>query len=469
MSFGPRLAAWTLGAVTALALAGSVYRVPIQVSDSLEVIERVIPMPSAAAVFVDGLHNSPTMLRPLKGVRARLLVEAGDALGGRYHLVFRGYHALAGAALIALVVWVCRVRSWPDVAALAAALVVLTGMQTFVGLFRESFPVNHYLIVAICALATFALARSRGGWLVDLAALVLLATAALSFESGLIVWPVALAAYLSGLRGISRRGVVLMTVLVVLYAGLRVGYLGKQSTGIGERGTGFGAGTLTAEEQVERFGNQRALFYGYNVAAAVGAVLLSQPQAGQFTVVNAWNKGPLPPVFIVQMASSLATTLLIGWYLLSRGPGGARRWREPIALTFLAVLGVSALMSYSYTKDEIVSTAGVFYAVLSYTALQGLFSSRPPAWAGAMLVVVAIAASSAWAFRSAGLHLRLRHGAFEARAGWAYVLWPTDASRWPKDEHTRRVVARMRDEALLHPTVAPSLLPKWTEDWWGAD
>jgi hypothetical protein len=63
---GPRIAAWVLGALTAVALAGSVYRVPIQVSDSLEVIERVIPMPSAAAAFVDGLHNSPTMLRPLK-------------------------------------------------------------------------------------------------------------------------------------------------------------------------------------------------------------------------------------------------------------------------------------------------------------------------------------------------------------------------------------------------------------------
>jgi hypothetical protein len=107
--------------LTAVALAGGVYRVPIQVSDSLEVIERVIPMPSAAAAFVDGLHNSPTMLRPLKEVRTRLLVQAGEALGGRYHLVFRGYHALAGALLIALFVWVCRARSWTDVAALAAA------------------------------------------------------------------------------------------------------------------------------------------------------------------------------------------------------------------------------------------------------------------------------------------------------------------------------------------------------------
>ena len=469
VSHGPSLAAWALGALTAVALAGSVYRVPIQVSDSLEVIERVIPMPSAAAAFVDGLHNSPTMLRPLKEVRTRLLVQAGEALGGRYHLVFRGYHAVAGALLIALFVWVCRARSWTDVAALAAALAVLTGMHTFVGLFRESFPVNHYLIVAVSALATFALAQSRGGWLADLAAIALLANAALSFESGLLVWPVAVAAYASGLRGISGRGVVLMTVVVVLYAGLRVGYLGKAGAGVGERGTGFGAGALTQEEQIERFGNRPLVLYAYNVTMTASSVLLSQPQIGRFTVVSAWNNGSLPPVFIVQIASSLLTTVLVAWYAFSRGPTGSRRWREPVPLSFLAVLAVSALMSYAYAKDEIISTAGVFYAAAAYVALRALFALRPPAWAGALLILVLLSVSSAWAMRSAGLHLRLRHGAFEARSEWAYVLWPTSRAAWPKDAHTLQVVSRMREEALLHPTVAPAMLPKWTELWWGED
>ena len=477
---GPRLTAWALGALTAVALAGSVYRVPIQVSDSLEVIERVIPIPSATAAFVDGLHNSPRMLRPLKEVRTRLLVQAGDALGGRYHLVFRGYHAITGVILIALFVWVCRARSWTDVAALAAALAILTGMHTFVGLFRESFPVNHYLIVAVSALATFALAQSRPvgndrpytklrGWLVDIAAIVLLVNAALTFESGLLIWPVAIAAYASGLRGISKRGIVLMTIVVVLYAGLRVGYLGKQGAGVGERGTGFGAGALSEEEQIARFGNRPLVLYAYNVTMTATSVLLSQPQIGRFTVVNAWNSGPLPPVFIIQIASSLLTTALIAWYAVSRGSTGSRRWREPAPLTFFAVLAVSALMSYAYAKDEIISTAGVFYAAAAYVALRALFAVRPPVWAAALLIVIVLAVSSAWAIRSAGLHLRLRHGAFEARSGWAYVLWPASRASWPKDPHTLQVVSKMREEALLHPTVAPAMLPRWTELWWGED
>src|SRR5262245_18658562 len=205
------ITAWILGALTAIALAGSVYRIPIQVSDSLEVIERVVALPSATAAFDDGLTNSTTMLRPLKQVWAKLLVGAGEALNERFHLVFRGFHALAGVVLIALFVGVCRVREWTDVAALAFGLGVLTGMHTFVGLFRESFPVNHFLLVAIAVLVTFAISRSRGGGFADVAAVAIFAAAALTFESGLLVWPVAAAAYAAGLRGISRRGLAAMT------------------------------------------------------------------------------------------------------------------------------------------------------------------------------------------------------------------------------------------------------------------
>jgi hypothetical protein len=355
------------------------------------------------------------------------------------------------------------------VAALAFGLVVLTGMHTFAGLFREAFPVNHYLIVAVCTLATFALAQSRGGWLADLAAIMLLANAALSFESGLMVWPIAVAGYASGLRGISRHGVVLMTLFVVLYAALRVGLLEKEGAGLGERGTGFGAGTLTESEQVERFGNRPYVLYAYNSTMAATSVLLSQPQAGRFTVVRSWNEHPLPPVFIVQIGSSLLTSLLIAWYMCTRGPSGQRRWREPTSLTFFAVIGASAALSYAYAKDEIISTAGVFYALAAYAAVRGLIAIRPPPWIAGLLVILSLAVSAAWATRSGGLHLRLRHGAFEARAGWAYVLSPLAPATWPKDTHTRQVVARMREEALLHPTVAPALLPKWTELWWGED
>jgi len=468
--FRPQFAAWMLGALTALAVAGSVYRVPIQVSDSLEVIERVVAMPSALTAFEDGLTNSTTMLRPLKQVWTKLLVSTGDALGSRFHLVFRGFHALAGVLLVALFVWVCRIRTWTDVAALACALAILTGMHTFVGLFRESFPINHFLIVAIAVVATFALSQTRGGWWIDVTALVIFMLAALTFETGLLVWPVAAAAFIAGSRGISKRGMAAMTVLLIAYAALRVGYLSKQPIAYGERTTGFGAGTLTASEQVARFGGNPLPFWAYNVSMAATSVLLSQPTIGQWTVARAWQQGSVPPVYYVEIGSSVITTALIAWYIFGRWrDSGTRRWGDPLVLVFLVLLVVNAALGYAYAKNEIVSAAGVFYALIAYAALRELLVRQPVTWRAVPIALLLLVLSSAWAMRSAGLHLRLRHGAFEARGGWAFVLSPTARERWPKDPRTLRVETRMREESILQPTIAPALLPRWTELWWGED
>ena len=63
----PRLAGWTLTALVALAVAGGVYWIPIQVSDSLEILEGVDELPSVSVAFVEGLQSSRTMLRLLTG------------------------------------------------------------------------------------------------------------------------------------------------------------------------------------------------------------------------------------------------------------------------------------------------------------------------------------------------------------------------------------------------------------------
>jgi hypothetical protein len=175
-------------------------------------------------------------------------------------------------------------------------------------------------------------------------------------------------------------------------------------------------------------------------------------------------------VFLLQFGSSLAMTLLIGWYAMGRDPQrGRRRWREPIPLAFITILVSNALMSYVYSKDEIISAAGVFYALAAYWALRALAARPLVTWLAPVVVVVACGVSAAWAVRSVGLHLKLRHGAFEARSGWTYVLEPAARASWPKDAQTLQVVARMRDEALMQPTIAPAMLPHWTERWWGED
>src|SRR4029450_11730009 len=175
MSFDmtPRAAAWIVTALFATGVSASVFRIPIQVSDSVEILVVVDRTPSMAAAFGQGLHASKTMLRPMRQVGTRLLLDVAHATGDRYNMVFRGFHATTAALLIALFTYVARPRDWTGAAALCFALLVLTGLHTFSGMMREAYPINHFLLIAIYCLATFAIAGSRGGVLADVTACVL--------------------------------------------------------------------------------------------------------------------------------------------------------------------------------------------------------------------------------------------------------------------------------------------------------
>jgi hypothetical protein len=464
----PRAAAWALGLAVALGLAGSVYRIPIQVSDALETIERALTVPTVAASFASGVGNSTTMLRPLREVRTKLLVDAADALGGRYHLAFRGYHALAAVVLVLLFVAVAGPRTWGDVTALAFALAVLTGMHTFSSMFREAYPVNHFLTVNTYALAVFGLARSRGGWLADAAAVVCLGIALLTLESGVLVLVVAIAAVVSGSRGISRAGLAAMAVVLVGYAYLRLGYLGMHTAGLGEHATGLWAAQLSPSEQVDRFGANPWPLYAYNVVMSAISVLLSQPTAGQWTVAEAWHDGGLSPVFVVEMGSSALTTALIAWYAFRRDEAGSRGWRDPVVVTCVALLGANAVVSWAYAKNEIIGTAGVFYALAAYAAARA-WLQRPPRWPAGVAIAMLALVSTAWAVRDAGLHFKLRHTAFVSRSEWATELRPSERKDWPADPRRLEVVSRLKVEAIATQGPPPAQMPDWAEAWWGEE
>ncbi len=469
MRVRPSVAAWLLAIVAALGLAGSVYSIPIQVSEVVEMVERVQPLPSAVAAFDQGLHASGSMLRPMRYVQTWWLLTGADALGGRYHLVFRGYHALAAALLVLLFAFVARVRTWTEFCSLAFGLVVLVGMHTFVGMVREAFPANHFLLVALGGLAMFAVAQTRGGVLADLAAVVLLAVALLTLESGVLLVVIAAAAYAAGARGVSRRAIALLVVVVIAYAVLRAGYLGVHAEGIGGRQTGFGTRLLSAEEQVAMFGKNPLPLYAYTAAMAGTSVLLSQPTLGQWTLVEAWQRGEVPPVFLLQTASSLVTTALIVWFLASRAEDGRRRWRQPLPMVFLSLLVANAAVSFSYAKDEVLSLSGVFYALMAYSCIREVLARTARMTRAIPLAILMIALSSAWTMRTAGLHYKLRHGAFEARGEWAAVLRPGHFDEWPKDPGVRSALERMKLEAVSTRVVAINFLPRWYQDWWGQD
>ena len=457
-----------IASVFAAAIGYGLLRMPVQVYDSVDEIIDAQSSPSVRDAFWSALVEDTTHIRALRAAQTKLLFDLAD---GRYRLAYRGFHAALLLAAFLLFTRALRVRTPAELAAAAFALAVLMGLHTFRGTVQEAFPINHFLEVVVFCLVTLTLAQSRGGVAVDVAAALTLAAAALTLESGLLAWVVAVAAWLAGFRGISVRGLALMTVVLAAYFYLRIGYLSIAPPAPGERSSGFLLAMLEPAELQARFGTQPLVFHAYNVLASVLSVLLSEPQNGVFRGVRAVVDGDVPPRVWLEAGSSAATTALVVWAGVQAARGRAvRDDASRLIVVAAAVLAANAAMAFAYTKDEIVSAAGAFYAMAAYAAVREVLrraaTLRPVAGVVAGLLLFALA--GAWVVRSAGVHHVLRTQAFKHRNDWGVLppLWKA-RGQWPGDPERRRLVLQLRDEALAWPAPNPRFEPRWAYRWWG--
>ena len=448
--------ALTLGLLFALPLAPSVYRIPVQASEVIDIVQYVGETPSPRAAFSLGLRASRTMLRPMRQLHTKLMLEVVEWRGGGHHAVFRGVHAALAVLLVLLFALAARPASAADLSALACSLAVLVGLGPFNALFREAYPVNHFLVVTLYGWAVLLLSQRGRGLAADLAAAACVALALLTLESGILVAVVAVAAHAAGWRGVSKRGLALIAAVLAAYAYLRLGYLGIGTPPFAERDTGFGLGILTTAEQIARFDRQRWLLYAYNVLSGVSTILFAQPTNGTWTLAAAWRDGSINPWMLIQAAASTMTTIVILLYGLRRQPGGQRGWRDPYFAVPAAAIVANAFIAYTYAKDEILAFGGTFYALAAYSAARRLLARLSRADARALAgSVLACAVMTLWATRVAALHVILREQAFSVRNDWVAI------------EGDAPVVATLRSEALTVRTVSPRAFPGWVPRWIG--
>ena len=458
------LAAWVLAAAFAAGVCASLLTIPVQVTDSLIPILQAQSAPSVAGAVVASA-DAAAYLRPLRIAQIQLLFEAAN---GRYFVAYKAFHVALVLACLALFVVAARVRTPGDVWAFACALTVLTGLHTFLGTVWEAYPINHFLEVVVLCLFVYVLAESRGGWWADVLAALAFAVAALTLESGLLLWVVAVVAWLTGAKGISRRGLVLMTVLLAGYLMLRFGYYATGLPTLVERSTGFGTQKLDPPELMRRFGDRPMVLYAYNIVSSLGSVLLSQPRAGVWTLLAEPRAEGLSPGTVMNVAVSLLTTAAIAAWSIRRWPAWRARQFQPddrVVLVALAVTVANAVLSYGYTKDEIMSPAGAFYALAVLVVARDLvtaprvagasgpIAARPAAWA--MLVVIGIV-SAGWAVRAAGLHYQMHQMAHDVRNEWVTVdAWLEAQQASPATDEARALVRELREDALARVTGNP--------------
>jgi hypothetical protein len=462
----PRFVAYVIAGLMALAFSYDLMRVPVQVADSLFEIVDAERAPSVWAAFTDQIGGA-AYLRPLRIAQIKILFDLAD---GHYWLVYRGFHALLLTVALLLFVSALQVRTWADGAAAIFGLTVLTGLHTFRGLVREAFPINHFLEIVVFCLIALNLSRSRHRWWTDVAAVATVVAASLTLETGLLAGVIVIIAWAAGMEGVSRRGVLAVAGFLAAYFAFRFLYLSTGTPGLDERSSGFLLRMLEPDELQREFGSNPSWFYVYNVVTSALSVLLSDPDGGIFETVRAWYLGDIPPRLYVAVATSILMTSLLVWVVVTRFKARAFGDGERLLVVAAGVLGANAVLSYAYTKHEIISVAGAFYAVAAFVAAQRSleYLNEPRARGGVALVVVLALLAVGWSFRSAGVHHMLRVQAFKVRNDWARLppalLSDTGSGR---EQRSAKLVRQLQQEALAMPVTNAVRLPMWTDRWWG--
>jgi hypothetical protein len=318
------------------------------------------------------------------------------------------------------------------------------------------------LLVLCFAAAVVAFARYR--WWNDVLAALLFVVAALTVETGLLIWVIFVGAALVGARGVSRAGLGVLALLLGGYFFARFVLLDVGSPDLLERSSGFGFGVLDPPDLIARFGENPLPFYAYNVMASVLSVLFSEPTAGVFRITRAATAGELGAPMVVNLIASLGLLGVLAAFAWSRRrEWWARRFEhdDRLVLVFGMVLVANAVISYPYTKDVIMSPAGAFLAVAACAAARHRLSALPtrvPALAAAALAAAAVVVSSTWALRAVGLYASLRHAAVVERLDWAYI--ESDIAEGGvslSNEAAESLMRKLRQEALVARPAPPPL------------
>ena len=462
-----RLAPWlaTGYALVVVAVLGYfMVGLPVQVTDSFGNLLQV-QRATMWEVVEQQLHQR-SFLRPLLWAQIKWGYELAD---GRYFLFFRGLHVAQVLLLVALALRLMRPRTVVDVAVVPLALAALIGIHTFAGTIREAFPINTFLTIAICCLGAANLSFARHRWWIDVTALLLFVFAALTVESGLLVWVVLVAGFMVGLRGVSRTGVAAVSAALVGYFALRW-WLEVGSPGLVERASGFGFREREPTELIELFGTRPFIFYAYNVACSIAGVLFSEPRGGVWRTVDTFLRDGVQSWDKVCVTSSALSTLLLVWFGWRRhGAWLERRFerQDQLVLLFAAVLVANATLSYGYTKDVIMSPAGAFLAVALFAAArEWLAHAAAQGWPARLAVTTALigtVVAVGWSYRAVGIHLNLRRTALDVRNEWVGVDRWAAKQNIPIDTPAARALrSELQTDAVWRYPTPPQFVAPWT-------
>ena len=171
------------------------------------------------------------------------------------------------------------------------------------------------------------------------------------------------------------------------------------------------------------------------------------------------------PAIVNVVSSTLVTVLVAAFAWRRRRLWASRQFdrRDRLVILFGCVLVANAVFSYGYTKDAIISPAGMFLAAAVFAACTDLVDRLPAMTRGARVatLVLLTVVSCTWAVRMVGLHAALADQAQTVRNQWAYFDEQFAPRYDMSDPNTESLKRRLQEDAVVtHPSFPP-LFDRW--------
>jgi hypothetical protein len=458
-------------AMGAAAIIASVFGVfianmPLQLSDMLQ--NMLAAEQTSWTNTLAPLFHPEARWRPLNPITLKFFYEISQ---GHYFLVFKTVNIAMVAALLLLMARMMRVSTTVDFAAAAISLYVVIGLHTFYDLIVEGYPLFNHLVPVLATIICLNLAYSKGGLLIDTAAIICFLIAVLNVETGLLIPVVLVTAYALGWRGVSQGALAVILILTLGSVGLHLSEFGSGHSLI-TNPSGFGFGRPEPEELQAIFAGRMHWYYLHNFVVSLLSVLFAEPQHGVWSWVHSLAGGrPVAVNRWVEIASSGVLTGLIALYAIRR----ARVWLEldishsdRLVMLAFPVVVANAALSFAYLKNVTLATAGLFWALAGYAAVRDvlyrLTQPSQPTWRVNLAVIMLMVLSGAFVLRSLSAHYLMWDEARHSQYAWV-IAYPNPARYHPTTEGGRALAQQLRSLALTMPVPPRPFIPKWIHQY----
>jgi hypothetical protein len=397
-----------------------------------------------------------------------LAIKASYEAAGTWLPFYQALVLLLFAALLILVVWLCRPVGVPRALAACIAVSCVSALHTSRILFGF-WPLNHYAFVMVLVLAAIALAlrplgggaappeprrrrvrSARGDWLFGPLALA----AMFGLELGALIVPLTIVLWWFGAPGIGRRGVLSVLTGTAVYVTVRLTFAEYSGESL-YADTGFVFQTLDAASQRARFGDSPWLLWIYNVGSTFLTIVASEPREGVFSFVESLLARDMERWRWFHVGLSALTTLVVAGGLVRGWPWNERDRLLVVAGCALLVFG--SALGFLYTRDRIGLAGGIGYALLLYVALAFWVERSAVKWQRTAITTVIALLAAGWVMRSAETFFQLRDLAWDYRTEWTERF----AELGARQEQTA-LLQQLRTAALAETPADPRRDPAWT-------